>query len=148
VMFFFETFYLCNMSDFNEFFEALEQSVTNNEFVKLTISKPMKKSEGLQNVYVRFFIIDGKQVFEFKYRHTSENIFKKLFLVAAKAEIENLLLNTFRTGTLFTLSYDLLVMVSKTKKVSCRDTAPSFRNKLPEALQESQEPKELDKPKE
>ena len=54
-MFFFETFYLCTMSDFNEFFEAFEQSVTNNDFVKLTISKPMKKSEGLQNVYVRFF---------------------------------------------------------------------------------------------
>jgi len=59
-----------------------------------------------------------------------------------------LLLNTFRTATLFTLSYDLLVMVSKTKKVSCRDTPPSFRNKLPEVSQESQEPKELDEPKE
>ena len=70
MMFFFETFYLCNMSDFNEFFEALQQSVTTSEFVKLTISKPMKKSEGLQNVYVRFFLIDGKQVFEFKYRYT------------------------------------------------------------------------------
>lgn len=148
MMFFFETFYLCNMSDFNEFFEAFEQSVTNNDFVKLTISKPMKKSEGLQNVYVRFFLIDGQQVFEFKYRHTSENIFKKLSLVAAKVEIEKLLLNTFRTATLFTLSYDLLVMVSKTKKVSCRDTPPSFRNKLPEVSQESQEPKELDETKE
>ena len=148
MMFFFETFYLCNMSDFNEFFEAFEQSVTNNDFVKLTISKPMKKSEGLQNVYVRFFLIDGKQVFEFKYRHTSENIFKKLSLVAAKVEIEKLLLNTFRTATLFTLSYDLLAMVSKTKKVSCRDTPPSFRNKLPEVSQEYQEPKELDEPKE
>ena len=148
MMFFFETFYLCNMSDFNEFFEALEQSVTINEFVKLTISKPMKKSEGLQNVYVRFFTIDGKPVYEFKFRHTTENVFKKLSLVAAKVEIEKLLLNTFRTATLFTLSYDLLVMVSKTKKVSCRDTAPSFRNKLPEFLQESQEPKELDEPKE
>lgn len=147
-MFFFETFYLCNMSDFNEFFEAFEQSVTNNDFVKLTISKPMKKSEGLQNVYVRFFLIDGKQVFEFKYRHTSENIFKKLSSVAAKVEIEKLLLNTFRTATLFTLSYDLLAMVSKTKKVSCRDTPPSFRNKLPEVSQEYQEPKELDEPKE
>ena len=75
-------------------------------------------------------------------------VFKKLSLVAAKVEIEKLLLNTFRTATLFTLSYDLLVMVSKTKKVSCRDTAPSFRNKLPEFSQESQEPKELDEPKE
>ena len=78
------------MSDFNEFFEALEQSVTNNDFVKLTISKPMKKSEGLQNVYVRFFIIDGKQVFEFKYRLILKTYLKNYDLIV-KAEIENLL---------------------------------------------------------
>jgi hypothetical protein len=136
------------MSDFNEFFEALQQSIASDDFVKLTISKPRKKSEGLQNVYVRFFMTEGKQVYEFKYRHITENVFKKLALVAAKAEIEKLLLNTFRTATLFTLSYDLLVMVSKTKQVSCRDTAPSFRNKLPEFSQESQEPKESSEPKE
>ena len=143
-MFFFETFYLCNMSDFNEFFEALQQSVATDEFVKLTISKPMKKSEGLLNVYVRYFLIEGNQVFEFKYRHTSENKFETFSIEAAKIELEKLLINTFRTGTLFTLSYDLLVMVSKTKKVSCRDTPPSFRNKLPEFTQESQEPDEID----
>jgi len=50
------------MSDFNEFFEALQESIANDNFVKLTISKPMKKSEGLQNVYVRFFTIDGKPI--------------------------------------------------------------------------------------
>jgi hypothetical protein len=119
------------MSDFNEFFEALQQSVANDDFVKLTISKP------ILNVYVRFFEVDGKQVFEFKYRHITENILKKLSLIAAKVELEKLLLQTFRTGTLFTLNFDLLVMVSKKKLVSCRDTAPSFRNKLPEIPRES-----------
>ena len=143
-MFFFETFYLCIMSDFNEFFEALQQSVSADEFVKLTISKPMKKSEGLLNVYVRYFLIEESQVFEFKYRHVSENKFRSFSFEAAKIELENLLVNTFRTGTLFTLSYDLLVMVSKTKQVSCRDTPPSFRNKLPNFTQESQEPEDLD----
>jgi hypothetical protein len=125
------------MSDFKEFFEALKQSVANDDFVKLTISKPIKKSEGLLNVYVRFFEVDGKKVFEFKYRHLTENIFKKLSFTAAKTELEKLLLNTFRTGTLFTLNFDLLVMISKKKLVSCRDTAPSFRNKLPEIPRES-----------
>jgi hypothetical protein len=130
------------MSDFKEFFEALQESIANDNFVKLTVSKPMKKRESLQNVYVRFFTIEGKPVYEFKFRHKTENIFKKLSLVAAKVEIEKLLLNSFRTATLFSLSYDLLVMVSKTKQVSYRDTVPSFRNKLPEFLQESQELKE------
>ena len=120
------------MSDFKEFFEALEQSVSDDEFVKLTLSKPIKKNEGLLNIYIRFVIVDGKEVFEFKYRFKEENEFKQFSLEETKQNLEKLLLETFRTGTLFTLSYDLLVMVSKKKSVSCRDTAPSFTNKLPE----------------
>ncbi|MFT4575421.1 MAG: hypothetical protein ACI9SI_000329 [Polaribacter sp.] len=120
------------MSDFKEFFEALQQSLTSDEFVKLTLSKPIRKSEGLLNVYLRLILVDGKETFEFKYRSAEDNIFKQFSLKDAMSEMETLLVETFRTGTLFTLSYDLLVMVSKKKQVSCRDTAPSFRNKLPD----------------
>ena len=120
------------MSEFKEFFEALQQSLVSDEFVKLTLSKPIRKSEGLLNVYLRLILVDGKETFEFKYRSAEDNIFKQLSLKEAMSEMETLLMETFRTGTLFTLSYDLLVMVSKKKQVSCRDTAPSFRNKLPD----------------
>ena len=124
------------MSDFTEFFEAIKQSVTDDEFVKLTLSKPLRKNEGYLNVYLRLLTVDGKEVFEFKYRHATETTYKKISLKETLIELEKLLLNTFRTGTLFTLSYDLLVMISKKKSVSCRDTAPSFKNKLPEVSRE------------
>ena len=120
------------MSDFKEFFEALAQSVADDEFVKLTLSKPIRKSEGLLNVYVRLLLVDGAEVFKFKYRYAEENEFKQFSLTKAQSELENLLTESFRGGTLFTLNYDLLVMVSKKKQVSCRDTAPSFANKLPD----------------
>jgi hypothetical protein len=125
------------MSEFKEFFEALQQGIANDEFVKLTLSKPLRKREGLLNVYVRLFIIDGQEVFQLKYRYATEDIFKQFSLKEAMSTIESLLLETFRTATLFTLSYDLLVMVSKKKQVSYRDTAPSFKNKLPEISPES-----------
>jgi hypothetical protein len=125
------------MSEFKEFFEALQQGLLNDEFVKLTLSKPLRKREGLLNVYVRLFIIDGQEVFQLKYRYATEDIFKQFSLKEAMSTIERLLLETFRTATLFTLSYDLLVMVSKKKQVSYRDTAPSFKNKLPEISPES-----------
>ena len=130
------------MTNFKEFFEAIQQSISSDEFVKLTVSKPLRKSEGLLNVYVRFFKIDGKDIFEFKYRYMNENIFKRRSLETSLIELEKLLLETFRAATLFTLNYDLIVMVSKKKQISCRDTAPSFKNKLPELLQESQKTKE------
>lgn len=120
------------MSNFAHLFETLQESIKNNVFVKLTISKPIRKKEGLLNVYMRLFIIDNKQVFELKYRHETENKYKQFSLENAKSEIEKLLLESFRAATLFTLNEDLLVMVSKKKAVSYRDNAPSFKNKLPE----------------
>lgn len=120
------------MSEFIHFFEVLKESIANDEFVKLTVSKPIRKSEGLLNVYARLFKIDSKDVFELKYRYTDDNKFKQFTLEELKSELESLLLNKFRTACLFTLSEDLIVLVSKKKLVSYRDNAPSFKNKLPE----------------
>ncbi|GAB7256765.1 hypothetical protein [uncultured Polaribacter sp.] len=120
------------MSEFIHFFEVLKESIANDEFVKLTVSKPIRKSEGLLNVYARLFKIDNKDVFELKYRYTDDNKFKQFTLEELKSELESLLLNKFRTACLFTLSEDLIVLVSKKKLVSYRDNAPSFKNKLPE----------------
>jgi len=125
------------MSDFKEFFETLRNSVINNEFVKLTLSKPIRKSNGLLNVYMRLFVVEGKEIFQFKYRYTTENKYKQFSLNEAISELEILLLDSFRVGTLFTLNEDLLVTVSKKKVISYRDNAPSFKNKLPEISLES-----------
>jgi len=120
------------MSKFKDFFEALQQSVQNDQFVKLTLSKPLRKSEGLKNVYMRLFVVDGKEIFQLKYRHTEEELYKQFSLKDAITELEVLLTDTFKTGILFTLNEDLLVTVSKKKLVSYRITAASFKNKLPE----------------
>ncbi|QTE23093.1 hypothetical protein [Polaribacter cellanae] len=120
------------MSDFKNLFKTLQESLKNDVFVKLTLSKALRKSEGLLNVYMRLQIIEGKQVFEFKYRYKNEEKYKHFFIEEAIAEIKKLLLNTFRTGTLFTLNEDLIVLVSKKKLVSYRENYPSFKNKLPE----------------
>ncbi|MCG1036755.1 hypothetical protein [Polaribacter sargassicola] len=120
------------MSKFKDFFDALQESVMQDEFVKLTLSKPIRKSEGLLNVYLRLFLVEGKQIFELKYRYATEDKFKQLTLSEIFVELEKLLLESFRTATLFTLTEDLLVLVSKKKMVSYRDNAPSFKNKLPD----------------
>ena len=122
------------MSDFSHFFDALQQSLAEDEFVKLTVSKPIRKSEGLLNVYMRLFVIDGKETFELKYRFVTENNYQQFSLNQVKTELESLLLKKFRTATLFTLSEDIILMVSKKKVVSYRDNAPSFGNKLPDIL--------------
>lgn len=125
------------MSEFKAYFDKLQQSILSDEFVKLTLSKPLRKSEGLNNVYMRLFVVDGKEVFQFKYRYATEELYKQFSLQEAIGEIEKLLTESFRAGTLFTLTEDLYVTVSKKKVVSYRDMAPSFKNKLPEIPLES-----------
>jgi hypothetical protein len=125
------------MSDFKHLFNILEHSIASNKFVKLTLSKPLRKSEGLLNVYVRLFVVDKKEVFQLKYRYQTEEKYQQFSLEDVKTELEKLLIVSFRAGTLFTLSEDLLVMVSKKKAVSYRENSPSFKNKLPEILLKS-----------
>jgi len=133
-----ELFYLYKMSDFNLFFETLRKSILTDEFVKLTLSKPVRKGEGLMtNVYMRLFLIEKKEVFQLKYRYDNEHKYKQFSLTEAISELEKLLLESFRTATLFTLSEDLLVMISKKKAISYRENAPSFKNKLPNISLES-----------
>jgi hypothetical protein len=131
------------MNKLEHFFEILQQSVKDDIFVKLTLSKPLRKKEGLLNVYMRLFIVDGQEVFEFKYRYSTENLYQKFSLETAKLELERLLMECFRTGTLFTLQQDLLVMISKQKLISYRNNAASFKNKLPEILKEVRESEDL-----
>ena len=85
---------------------------------------------------MRLFLVDGKQIFQFKYRYKTQELYKQFTFVEALVEIEKLLMETFRAGTLFTLSEDLLILISKKKMISYRYNAPSFKNHLPDiALQ-------------
>ncbi len=120
------------MNPFKELKDTLTQSIQNNNFVKLTLSKPIKKGDGLPNVYVRLIKIKETEMFQFTYRYTTNDQVKNYTLQETINELEVLLMDNFRAATLFTLSNDLLVFVSKKKKVSYKINAPSFKNKLPE----------------
>lgn len=120
------------MSDFNKFFDLFKSSISDDTFVKLTLSKPYRKSEGLINVYVRLFVVDERPVFQFKYRHPTEEYFKQFKLEEATSQIELLLNESLRVGTIFTLNEDVLVTVSKNKNITYRASMASFKNKLPE----------------
>jgi len=120
------------METLDHFFKTTSDSIANNNFVKLTLSKPIRKAEGFLNVYVRLVTIDDKEVLRFKYRYTESNEIKNFTLSEAFEEISKLLDQKFRFATIFGLDQDLIVTVSKKKKLNYRETAPSFKNKLPE----------------
>ncbi|TVZ55034.1 methyltransferase family protein [Lutibacter sp. Hel_I_33_5] len=120
------------MNDFSNLYDTLRESITKDNFVKLTLSKPIRKSEELQNVYVRQIVLKGEQSFQFLYRNKTNDYVKNYSLQEVIVELEGLLTINFRAATLFTLENDLQVFISKKKKISYKTVAPSFKNKLPD----------------
>ncbi|MEX6625778.1 class I SAM-dependent methyltransferase [Tenacibaculum salmonis] len=120
------------MNEFQQLKDTLNESVLDNNFVKLTLSKPIKKSDGLPNVYVRLVKIKGTEMFQFTYHYNTNDKVKNYTISEAITELEILLMDNFRAATLFTLSKDLLIFISKRKLVSYRVNAASFKHKLPE----------------
>lgn len=124
--------YICSMVDRTPFFEKISESFNNETFVKITLSKPAYKSDGLLNVYVRLIEIKGEQQLSFTYHYQTNDQVKNYNLKGAQEEINKLLDGKFRVAILFTLDEDFTLQLSKKGKVSTRTTHPSFKNKPPQ----------------
>jgi len=119
------------MNELSPFFNKLSESFKQDNFVKITLSKPAYKSDGLLNVYVRLVEIKGEQQFSFTYHYQTNDQVKNYNLADAQTEIKEQLSGKFRAAILFTLEEDFTIQLSKKGKVSTRTGYPSFKNKPP-----------------
>ncbi|MDF1674844.1 MAG: SAM-dependent methyltransferase [Vicingaceae bacterium] len=120
------------MNELNLFLEKLAESYANNSFVKITLSKPAYKSDGLLNVYIRLVSIKNELVFSFTYHYQTNDQVKNYTLEETNAELMELLTNKFKIARLFTLKEDVVLQFSKKGKGSLKTLPPSFENKPPE----------------
>ncbi|MDO6803507.1 SAM-dependent methyltransferase [Wenyingzhuangia sp. 1_MG-2023] len=120
------------MEEFKSLFEEIQSSIVADTFVKMTLSKPIRKNDGLRNIYIRLVTIQEQQKLQFTYRNKTNDVVKNYTLEEALEEITTYLMNTFRSAVVFTLPDDIQVFVSKKKAITLKKVAPSFTNKLPE----------------
>lgn len=119
------------MSTFNTFSEVIQTSIASDDFVKITLSKPLRKNDGLRNIYVRLVLIQEELKLSFTYHYKTNDQVKNYSIIEGVEVLQEFLLNTFRTAVVFTLKEDVQVFVSKKKVVSYKKGAPSFTNKPP-----------------
>ena len=79
------------MNELAPFFEKLDKSYTEDTFVKITLSKPAYKSDGLHNVYVRIATIKGERLLSFTYHYQTNDQVKNYTLEEAKGVFSELL---------------------------------------------------------
>lgn len=119
------------MNELNTFLEKLTQSLEVNNFVKITLSKPAFKSDGLLNIYVRLVEIKEEAMLSFTYHYQTNDQVKNYTLEEAQQTLTALLNTKFKIAILFTLEEDFTLQFSKKGKASIKTTRPSFEHKPP-----------------
>ena len=119
------------MNELNLFLDKLTTSFNDNSFVKITLSKPAFKSDGLLNIYIRLVEIKNELVFSCTYHYQTNDQVKNYTLAETETLLKELLNQKFKVATLFTLKEDFTIQFSKKGKASTRTTAASFEKKPP-----------------
>lgn len=110
-----------------EFLEAFRESIVQNEFAKMTLSKCAPKSADLKNIYIRRIELKGSLYLSFTYRHTTQDIVKNYTLEEAVDLVEEHLGKTFLTGTLLSLKEDLVILFNKKRKARLQRRQATIR---------------------
>ena len=104
------------------FINKLQSSIKEGSFVKLTLSKPSvisrQQSADLNNVYVKPIILKNEKMYSFTYRYERRDETKNYDAEQTLKIITELLSGIFLNASLFTLTEDVTLLVSKKGKAT------------------------------
>ena len=115
-----------------KFINKLESSLNDGSFVKLTLSKPRVEAHGrassdeykdLRNVYVKPIILRNEKMYSFTYRYERRDETKNYDSKQSLEVITNLISEIFLNATLFTLTEDVTLLISKKGKATVMSKA-------------------------
>ena len=110
-----------------KFINKLESSLKDGSFVKLTLSKPRVEAHGrassdeykdLRNVYVKPIILRNEKMYSFTYRYERRDETKNYDAQQSLEVITNLISEIFLNASLFTLTEDVTLLISKKGKAT------------------------------
>lgn len=114
------------MNTLKDFIEKIQESVSNDTFVRLTMSKPVDRLASLKKVLIKLALIKKELQFSFVFRHETKDVTKNFPIKNGLDEIEKLLGNEFLIANLFTTSRDFVFEKNKKGKLKFRNNTPTF----------------------
>lgn len=109
------------MNELDRWIRELETSLESGDFIKLTLSKPARKTE-LLNVYVKQIALKEQPQLSFTYHYKTRDEVKNYGLREGEQRVSELLTNEFKIGTLFTAKSDVVLLISKKGKMVMTST--------------------------
>jgi SAM-dependent methyltransferase len=117
--------------DAEKFFGALDESLAEGSFVKLTLAKYRGAEGGLKNIYVRRVQIKRGDSLSFLYRHKTKDVVKNHPVAEGARLVRELLGKEFLGGHLFTSSEDLEINFNRKGEARLVKRAPAFKEAAP-----------------
>lgn len=99
-----------------KFFEKLENSLSSGSIVKMTLSKPVSKNSDLRNVYIKHILLKDNKMYQFTYRYERRDETKNFDASQTMEQVRSLVPADFQNVSLFTLTEDVTLLVSKKGK--------------------------------
>ena len=93
----------------DRFRTLLEESLSNSQFVKLSLGNYQGKEEALKNIYVKQVQIKRQAMLSFNYRYKTRDIFKNHSIAEGMALILALVAHDFKIATLFTVKHEYIL---------------------------------------
>ena len=99
-----------------KFFEKLDAALKNGSIVKMTLSKPVSKNSDLRNIYIKPILLKDNKMYQFIYRYDRRDETKNFDAKQTMEQLRSLVPETFQNVSLFTLTEDVTLLVSKKGK--------------------------------
>lgn len=99
-----------------KFFEKLDLAIKNDILVKMTMSKPVSKNSELRNIYVKPILLKNNKMYQFTYRYERRDETKNFDATQTIEQVRSLVPEVFQNVSLFTLTEDVTLLVSKKGK--------------------------------
>jgi len=114
------------MSQREKFLTLVKNSITENTFVRLTLSKNRERGNDLKKVIFKLATIRKSLQLSTIFRHKTKDITKNFLLDKGIEEIKQLLDYQFFIANLFTVKEDISLEISADGKEKTRHTKPTF----------------------
>ena len=98
------------------FFDKLDSALKNGSIVKMTLSKPVAKNNELRNIYVKPILLKDNKMYQFTYRYERRDETKNFDARQMMEQVRSMVPATFQNVSLFTLTEDVTLLVSKKGK--------------------------------
>jgi SAM-dependent methyltransferase len=114
------------------FFEHLNNSLLNKEFIKITVSDKRVKEAELKNVSAKVVSLKTGTKLSFVYRYPTKDITKNLEFEEALVTLKDMLQNEFLRADLFTIKNDYHLVIDKINNISAIKIKPPSNSEVPE----------------